>query len=104
MTIEDVAVVDIVSLDPVSGLIDLTICDHLGWECDEDDHLLLLQEKLNAYIRFVENGELIGKYPEAIGRGVVIDLRSLHPLSDKATQFFELARLTVREAGIELTF
>lgn len=47
------------------------ISDHLDWD-DELEHIHALQEKINAYLRFVESGEILGKYPQAAGKTPVI--------------------------------
>jgi len=82
----------------------LTISDHLDWDLEEKKHLLLLQNKLNAYLRFVESGEILRKFPKAKGRNVVINLVGKFPLSEKADEFFEKVRDTLRDAGLKLQF
>jgi hypothetical protein len=42
MSIEQTDVVDFVGIDKKSGDALLTISDHLAWDQDEDEHLLLL--------------------------------------------------------------
>ena len=58
MSIEQTNTVDFVSIDEISGDALLTISDHLAWDENEGAHLELLQNKLNAYLRFIESGEL----------------------------------------------
>jgi hypothetical protein len=48
MSIEQIDVVDFVSIDKNSGDAWLTISDHLTWDRNEGEHLLLLQNKLNT--------------------------------------------------------
>jgi hypothetical protein len=62
MSIEQTNTVDFVTLDETSGETLLTISDHLAWDENEGAHLELLQSKLNAYLRFIESGELIHKF------------------------------------------
>lgn len=49
MSIDQSETVDIISQAP-DGTVVLTISDHLEWDA-ENEHLLLLQEKLNSYFR-----------------------------------------------------
>ena len=72
MGVEQTTVIDAIGIDKVSGAVHLTIADALEWDAD---HLRLLQEKLNAYLAFVESGELYSAYPSAAERPVVLDLR-----------------------------
>jgi hypothetical protein len=69
MGVEQTTVIDFIGIDPVSGAVCLTIADALEWNAD---HLRLLQDKLNAYLAFVESGELYSVYPSAAGRPVVV--------------------------------
>jgi hypothetical protein len=49
----------------------LTISDHLVWG---DEHLYMLQEKINKYIDFIESGDIYEKYEQAVGKKFVIEL------------------------------
>lgn len=62
MGLEQAAVIDFIGIDEVSGVVHLTIADAREWDAD---HLRVLQEKLNAYLAFVESGELYSAYPSA---------------------------------------
>ena len=81
----------------------LTLIDELDWS-HEFDHLVLLQEKINAYVRFVESGELIESYAKAKGRHVVIEVVSQYPLAAQAEGFFREASGVLRGADIDLRF
>ena len=63
MTVEQHDIVDFVSFDREENPI-LIISDHLPWD-DLKDHLWHLQEKPNAYLRFLESGEISQKIPES---------------------------------------
>lgn len=104
MSIEQTDTIDFVNIDTASGDVLLTISDHLDWDETEGQHLLLLQEKLNAYLRFIEGGELYQRYPETSGRPIVIQIVSKFPMSKKAGIFFERASGAIDEAGFKLRF
>jgi hypothetical protein len=103
MTVENPRAVDFVSIDHESGTVVLTIADHLPWD-EGDAHLMTLQEKLNAYLAFIESGELVKSAPEAAGRKVRIALVHREPLTAAAVYFLTMAQDVVREAGFELTW
>jgi hypothetical protein len=65
MTIEQADVIDIATIDHASGDLWLTISDHLPWGEIEGEHLVLLQNKLNAYLGAIESGEIFSKVPGA---------------------------------------
>ena len=104
MSIEQTDVVDAIGVDNSSGEVVLTITDHLEWENDTKEHLLLLQEKINTYLRFIESGELLESYPDASGRKVVISIVAKYPLSTDAEEFINQVTSIVTGAGMGLRF
>lgn len=104
MTIDQADIIDFATIDKASGDLLLAISDHLPWGEDEGKHLILLQSKLNAYLRFIESGEIFEKVPEARGRGIVINVVGKFPLSREADIFFGKARAAVEGAGFRLQF
>ena len=66
MSIVETKVVDIIAVpewEPKNVI--LLITDHLKWgdKAQQGEHLLLLQEKINTYIAFIESGEILENYP-----------------------------------------
>jgi hypothetical protein len=105
VAIDQTASIDLATIDHASGDLWLSISDHLPWgEDDDGPHLLLLQEKLNAYLRFIESGEVIERIPEASDRNVVINLVGKFSLSPRAEAFFQIACAAIAEAGFRLQF
>lgn len=103
MTIEQIDVVDFISIDEKSNEVVLSISDHLEWE-GNDEHLLLFQEKLNKYLAFIESGEILESYPKAEGKNVLISLVCKFPLNEKAKKVFDSAVSIVDGAGFRLMF
>lgn len=104
MSIEQADTVDFVNIDHNSGDVWLTISDHLSWDQGEGEHLLLLQSKLNAYLRFIESGEVFIEFPETRGRKMVINLVGKFSPSEQANLFLEKARIAISNAGFALQF
>lgn len=104
MSVDQETKIDFATIDKASGDLWLTISDHLPWDENEGNHLLLLQNKLNAYLRFIESGEVFKKLPAAQGRRIVINLVGKFPLSQKAESFLGKARTAVEGAGFRLQF
>lgn len=107
MTIDQTGVIDFVTRDPVSGKLGLVISDHLSWEEDEDEHLWLLQEKLNSYLAFIETGQIHKVYegiPHPEDCAITIEISGKYPLSAKAQRFFQHAGKTIADAGFKLEF
>lgn len=103
MTIEQTEIVDVVGIDRSSGEAVLTIADHLDWDAP-DDHLFMLQAKINCYIAVIESGKIHDLYPQARGRNSRIHFAFKHPLVTDATNFLENARVACQSANIELSW
>lgn len=101
MTIEQNNVIDFISIDPNDNLV-LTISDHLTWD-DEMRHLLLLQEKINTYLRFLESGEVYEHYPEDRAKNVIINVVCAHKIDQSSMEMFERFQQAVEIAGFTLT-
>jgi hypothetical protein len=104
MSIEQADKIDFVTIEYQMGDVLLSISDHLSWDEDEGEHLLMLQTKLNTYLAFIEGGQMYRQIPETVGRRVVINLVGKFPLSEEATKFFRLASQAIRDAGFALRF
>lgn len=102
MTVESTNIVDAIGVDDATGNVVLTITDHLEWAETDNEHLLLLQEKLNTYLSFVESGEILKAYPNAKGRAVLIDVVCKYPLNHHAQDFYKRVASIIEGAGIKL--
>lgn len=103
MALSDTNTIDTIGTMRDSGEVILTLIDEQDW-VNEEDHLVLLQDKINAYIRFVESGEVFESYPDARGRNVVIEIVGKCPLVDAAEAFVKRATEILQEANLELRF
>jgi hypothetical protein len=98
MSVEDKNVVDAIGTERDSGNIILTISDQLEWEGQE--HLLILQNKINTYFRFIESGEIFESYPQAKGQKLVISVVCLHEPDEEAIVFLDRAKEVAKSARI----
>jgi len=99
MSVEETDAVDVISVDKQTGEVILTVSDHLEWS-DNLKHQIVLQAKLNAYLRFVESGEILERYPKAKDRRVVFRVVFKFAPDQEAKQFLARARQVVELAGI----
>ena len=90
--LEHPGVLDAFAHDSRADKLVLAMYEDRPW-LGEDIQLFQFQEKLNAYVSFVLDGELNEAYPELAGKGVEIQLRTVHEPDAKA---FDLIR-RVRE-------
>lgn len=76
MSVAEKDIVDGIALDEGRG-IRMLITDHIDWT-QEYNHLLILQEKINSYIMFCENGQYKDLYKDNVIEYVVIEIHFLY--------------------------
>ena len=103
MTLEQTQLIDVIGTDRQTGKVHLTISDHLPWDPD-NQHLFVLQQKLNTYLAFIEGGEVYSSYPDAKSRDFVIKIVLRYRPDGEGVRFLELAKQTVENAAIEFHF
>src|SRR5262249_54011027 len=99
MTVEQPDVVDFITINDAGEAV-LTVSDPLPWRRLEE-HLRHLQEKLNAYLIFIESGELHRKCPPTRGCPIVIEVVMKHDAPEKAYWFFDEAAAIIEGAGFQ---
>jgi len=107
MSVDQSNVVDSIGIDPTKNQVQLIITDHLEWTGDDrtdNEHMYLLQEKINAYLRFIESGEIYAAYPQARGKSLVVRVVAKFDLSTRAQEFFDAIQNTLLTAGYRITF
>lgn len=101
MAIDELNKIDRVMTDKEKTAVFLLLSDHLDWE-DEGNHLKLLQDKLNVYLDFIENGQLVRSRPDLEGLPVTIRVAGKYALSPEAAKFYRLAGPIAAEIGVSL--
>lgn len=101
MTVEESDTIDIYAFGE-DGVLRLYISDHLPW--GDDEHLFLLQEKLNAYMAYVETGQHVRELPAARDAPVAIEVVAQHDPDAAARDFLFRAGEVVARAGIALSW
>lgn len=70
MSVEQIDKIDAISITK-ENIVELTISDHLEWD-EENNHLFVLQNKINAYIDFIQNGQILEHYPKVKNKEITI--------------------------------
>jgi hypothetical protein len=65
------------------------ITDHLDW-LDEYNHLLILQDKINSYLRFIEAKQYADAYPQEIFDGYIIEIHFQYGVSENCLKFLDV--------------
>jgi len=103
MSIEQIGEIDAIGINNLTGNVVLTIIDHFEWINNDSEHLNLLQEKLNSYLKFVESGEIFEAYPNAKNRVITIEVVYKYQPVEKAFIFYNQVESIIENAGIKFS-
>jgi hypothetical protein len=70
-------VIDVIAHDPKTGEVVLVMIEPNEWD-GSHEQLLALQERFNAYVSFLLDGEMTEAHPELVGKPTRIELRCAH--------------------------
>lgn len=101
MSVENTKQIDFISIDGLNNVV-LTISDHLQWE--EENHLLTLQNKINAYLEVIENGNIYEIYPDAKNKKIVIEVAMKYSPNEESIIFLETIRNFLNDKDYEFKF
>jgi hypothetical protein len=102
MSLMNLEVIDVISIDLMGNVV-LTISDDLMWN-DDNEHLFALQSKINAYLVFIESGNIYQDYPNAKGRNIVINIVAKYEPNDNARIFLDKTKQILQAAGYSFKF
>ncbi|MGZ3275423.1 MAG: DUF6572 domain-containing protein [Caulobacteraceae bacterium] len=100
MTIESELQIDAMGLETSSGTVVLTISDHLDWT-DASNHLQVLERKVNAYLSFIESGQLFEQIADAQGRPLRIAVYQQFSEPPEVTAILDGLARQLSSVGIE---
>ncbi len=103
MAVDDHKTIDLASVIGDSGTVLLVVSDHLDWS-DTLDHQEKLQSKLNAYLAFVESGEIFDRFPDAVGKPVEMRVVLLCPPDLEGEQFLARAKEVIESVGFAFSY
>jgi len=105
MSVLETDIVDYVYLDDATQTPVLVVSDPLSWRPPEDeDHLEILREKLNAQIVFVESGQIRSVWPGYAGGLVKVEVVARFALNQAAETFYGVAQSVMQKANMRLDF
>ncbi|SCY98215.1 DUF6572 domain-containing protein [Flavobacterium caeni] len=102
MSVEQTDKIDFISITP-NQKVQLTISDHLEWD-ENGDHILILQKKLNAYLDFIESGQIPKNYSSAREKGIIISISIKFFPNEFALNFLKEAEKIISSAGYEFSW
>ena len=98
--LENAAVIDLMTQEAGTGVVMLVMAEHRPWS-GEEEQLFQLQEKINAYLSFALDGEMLELYPHLEGKPLRLRLDSLYPLSGEAHHLVQMVQQQIGFQGID---
>jgi hypothetical protein len=99
------AIVDVIAEDKRTGEVVLVMNEPNEWH-GSDEELLALQERFNAYVSFLLDGEMAETHPELAGKPARIELRCAHMPDKRSLELLGLIHdhLAFQELKLEVVF
>jgi hypothetical protein len=98
-----VGVIDVIAHDAKTNEVVLVMNEPNEWN-GSDEQLLALQERFNAYVSFLLDGEMAQAHPELTGKPARIELRCAHMPDTRALELLGLIhdQLAFQEVKLEV--
>ena len=98
-----IGVIDVIAHDASTSQVVLVMNEPNEWD-SSDDQLLALQERFNAYVSFLLDGEMAEAHPELVGKRARIELRCTHMPDTRALELLGLIhdQLAFQEIKLEV--
>ena len=97
------AVIDLFGVDGKTDEVVLAMNEARPWD-GSDERLHELQEKFNAYVSFLLDGEMLAAHPELAGKPARIELRCDHMPDQRALELLSLIhdQIALQEIKMEV--
>lgn len=97
------ALVDLFGVDGKTGEVVLAMHESRPWD-GSDERIHQLQEKFNAYVSFLLDGEMLAAHPELAGKPARIELRCNQMPDERALELLNLIhdQLALQEIKMEV--
>ena len=100
MPIEHANTIDVLFYDEKSGHVLLVMTEPRAWD-GSDLRLFQLQEKINAYLSFALDGEMLEAYPHFQGKPLRLQLECTEVPDARTIEFLKLVREQIGFQGID---
>jgi uncharacterized protein DUF6572 len=99
----EAGVIDLFAVDKKTGDVLLVMNEPRPWDGSEE-RLHQMQEKFNAYVSFLLDGEMVTAHPELSGKPARIELRCDHIPDERALELLGLIhdQLALQEIKMEV--
>jgi hypothetical protein len=99
--VENPAVIDLLVHDTKTDRVTITMVETRSWDGSELQ-LFQLQEKFNAYLSFILDGEMAEAYPTLVAKSLLVRLECAGPPDERTIQMLDAIRTQISYQGIEM--
>lgn len=103
MSVLDIEKVDGIATSDDGSQLAMLITDHLDW-ADEYNHLIQLQNKINAYISFIESKQYEEIYPEMNLLSFLIEIHFQYTPVQNCLKFIDTVNKQLQENNILIDY
>ena len=102
-TQDRIGMIDVIAQDTKTGEVVLRMDELDPWD-GSDERLLGLQERFNAYVSFLLDGEMASEHPELVGKPARIELRCAQMPNTRALELLGMIhdQLAFQEIKLEV--
>ena len=102
-TQDRIGMIDVIAQDTKTGEVVLRMDELDPWD-GSDERLLALQERFNAYVSFLLDGEMASEHPEFVGKPARIELRCAQMPNTRALELLGMIhdQLAFQEIKLEV--
>ena len=101
VAVDNASQIDAIANDKENACLVLLITDHLNWD-NEFEHLKILQDKINAYVAFIESKQYDEIYPNADFKMAMIEIHFKYDITDSCQKFLQVAQDQLGQIGIKI--
>ncbi len=98
MSVIDAKSIDGIAINQENTLV-LLISDEMSW-ASEYNHLMMLQNKINAYLEFCDSRQYEKIYPGRVFNDAIFEFRFVYEPTDNAMRFMSAVQTRLAEEGI----
>ncbi len=107
MAIDNPNIVDATGISDQNKMVILYIEDKFQWidsDIPEAEHLKMLEDKINAYLRYWRAGEVLNLYPQAGDYGMALEIRFMYKVPEHVKKALNQIGTKFKKLGIPFRY
>lgn len=103
MAVTDVGVIDGIAFNEADKTLIMEIYDHLNFEDKfEFDHIAILQDKLNAYLWYINSKQYEEAYPQKSFDNFLINIHFRYDITDNCSKYIDVSNQKLSASNIRI--